>query len=252
MQLRGAWDRNNPRLLGQQPGECYLSRRRLLPFGDLAKQINQGLIRFPSLRRKAGEGVAEVGTVKRSGLVDVSREEALAQRAIWNEADFEFLEGRQHFRFRASPPQRVFALDRSHRLDGVCATDRLHACFRKAEVLNLIFLNQVLHRPRNVFDWHVRVNAVLIEQINGVDLEPLERALGGLLDVLRPAVQARQTLHPAGVELRIEVEPELGGDDHLLAKGGEGFAYELFVRERTLDFGGVEECDAAFDGRPKQ
>ena len=72
--------------------------------------------------------------------------------------------------FRASPPQRVFALDGSDRLDGVGATDRLHSCFRKAEVLHLAFPNQVLHRSRHVFDGHVRVNAVLIEQIDGLDL----------------------------------------------------------------------------------
>ena len=111
MQLRGARDRNDPRLLGQQPGERDLSRCRLLPFCDLAKQIDQGLIRFPSLRRKARDDVAEVGTVERRVFVDLSREEALAQRAEWNEADPEFLERRQHFLFRASPPQRVFALD---------------------------------------------------------------------------------------------------------------------------------------------
>jgi hypothetical protein len=32
------------------------------------------------------------------------------------------------------------------------------------------------------------------------------------------------------------------------AEGSEGFSHELFVRERTVDFGGIEECDAAFDG----
>src|SRR5439155_2115930 len=82
-----ARDRNNPRLLGKQPDERYLSRCRLLPFCDLSKQINQSLIRFPSLRRKARESVAEVGTVERSVFVNLSREEALTQRAVWNEAD---------------------------------------------------------------------------------------------------------------------------------------------------------------------
>ena len=54
----------------------------------------------------------------------------------------------------------------------------------------------------------------------------------------------------AGV--RIDFEPELGGDHHLLAEGSEGFADEFFVREWAVDFGGVEEGDAAFDGRPNQ
>jgi hypothetical protein len=32
----------------------------------------------------------------------------------------------------------------------------------------------------------------------------------------------------------------------------EGFAYELFVRERTVGFGGIEEGDASFDRRANQ
>ena len=51
---------------------------------------------------------------------------------------------------------------------------------------------------------------------------------------------------------RLEVEPELGGDHHLVAERGEGLADELLVRERAVDLGGVEERDAAFDGRPEQ
>ena len=71
------------------------------------------------------------------------------------------------------------------------AADRLHAGFRQAEVLDLAFLDQILHRARDILDRHVRVDAVLIEQIDHVGLEPLQRGLGDLLDVLRPAVQTR-------------------------------------------------------------
>ena len=195
MQLRGAWDRNNPRLLRKQPGERDLSRCRLLPFCDAAEQINQGLIRLESLRREARESAAEVGAVESRVFVDLAREEALAQRAVGHEANAEFLEGRNHFLLRGSRPQRVFALESSERLDGVCATDRLRSRFRKAEVLDLTLLDQVLHSAGDVFDRHVRVNPVLIEQVDDIDLEPLERALDGLLDMLWPAVQARA--HPS-------------------------------------------------------
>src|SRR6266571_5370640 len=146
MQLRGAWDGNNPRLLGKQPGERDLRRGRLLPCGDLAQQIHQGLIRLESLRREARERAAEVGAVERRVFVDLSREEALPQWTIGNEANAEFLQGRQHFRFRSSPPQRVLALEGRERLDRVRAADRLHAGFRKAEALDLALLNQLLYR----------------------------------------------------------------------------------------------------------
>ncbi len=45
-----------------------------------------------------------------------------------------------------------------------------------------------------------------------------------------------------------EGQPELGGDDHLVAHGGEGFPDEFLVGERAVDLGGVEEGDALVDG----
>ena len=48
------------------------------------------------------------------------------------------------------------------------------------------------------------------------------------------------------------LNPNLRSDDHLSPEGREGFAHEFFVRERAVDLGGVEEGDAALDGRPKQ
>ena len=51
--------------------------------------------------------------------------------------------------------------------------------------------------------------------------------------------------HPVGTE----IEAEFRGDHDLVADGGERFAHQLLVRERTVDLGGVEEGDAALDGR---
>jgi hypothetical protein len=120
----------------------------------------------------------------------------------------------------------------------------LYACFGQAEVPDLTFLNQVLHRPRHVLDRHVRVDTVLVEQIDGIDPESLERGLGNHLDVLWPTVQA-DPLRPA---VGIEPESELGGDHHLALERSEGFAHEFFVRERAVDFSGVEKGDTALDG----
>jgi len=83
---------------------------------------------------------------------------------------------------------------------------------------------------------------VLIEQIDGIDLESLERAVSDRLDVLRPTIQA--DLLPLGTEL----ETEFGGYHYSTAERSKRFAHEFFVRERAIRFSGVEECDAAFDG----
>ena len=48
-----------------------------------------------------------------------------------------------HFLFRFSPPQRVFALERRDGLDGVRAADGLHARLGEAEVLDLALLGSV-------------------------------------------------------------------------------------------------------------
>ena len=56
----------------------------------------------------------------------------------------------------------------------------LHACFRKTEVLHLALLDQVFHGSGDVFDGHVRINPVLIEEIDDIGLEPLEGGLGDL------------------------------------------------------------------------
>ena len=70
-------------------------------------------------------------------LVDRPGQEALAERAEGNEADPELLERRQDLLLGLAPPQRILALERGDRLDGMGAADRLHARLREAEVLDL-------------------------------------------------------------------------------------------------------------------
>ena len=62
------------------------------------------------------------------------------------------------------------------------------------------------------------------------------------LDVRGPAVQP-------GLLAAFDLEAELRRDHDAIANRRERFADELFVRERPVHFGGVEERDAAVDGR---
>ena len=114
--------------------------------------------------------------------------EALAQRAVRNEADPKFFERRQNFLLRIAIPKRVFALHRRDGLDCMRPANRLYSCFGKTEMLHLAGLDQIHHRSRYIFDGDVGINAVLIEQVDNIGLEPPERSFGDLLDVLWPAV----------------------------------------------------------------
>ena len=113
-------------------------------------------------------------------------------------------------------------------------------------MLDFPFLNQVLHRSRHVLDGHVRVNPVLVEKVDDVGSEPLERGLGHLLDMFGATVQYRCTLCSPGIDLGVKAE--LGGDHHLPTEGRERLSDQFFVCERSIHFGGIEKCDTAFNG----
>src|SRR6202008_4799199 len=99
--------------------------------------------------------------------------------------------------------ERVLALERSHRLNGVCAANRADAGFRQSEVLDLACEHQVLDRARHVLDRAVRIVWMLIEEIDAGGVESLERGLSHCADVRRPAVEA-------ALPAVLERKPELG------------------------------------------
>src|SRR5208282_2568461 len=135
------------------------------------------------------------------------------------------------------------ALDRGDWLDGVGAADGLRARLRKTKVLHFTLLNQIFHRTSNVFDWHLQVDAMLIEEIDGLDLESFQRSLGNLSNVLGATVDCPRSP---------ELEAEFSSDHDLLSERCEGFANQLFVVEGTVGFSGVEEGNALLDGLPDE
>ena len=143
-----------------------------------------------------------------------------------------------------APEEGVLALQCSDGLHRVCAADVFGACFRKPEVFDFACLDQILDGASSVFDGRVGVNAVLIKEVSGVGPKALERPLDDPLDVVRTAVQSS----PLAVIVRIGLETELGGDDHVFAEGSKCFADDLFIDVRAVDLGSVEERDAALDG----
>ena len=91
---------------------------------------------------------------------------------------------------RPAPPQRIFVLKRGDRLHRMRAAERLDARLGHAEMLDLALGDQVLDGARDILDRHVGVDAVLVEQVDGLDAEPLQRAFDRLADALGPAVDA--------------------------------------------------------------
>jgi hypothetical protein len=116
----------------------------------------------------------------------------------------------------------------------------------QAPVQNLALLHQVLDSASDVLDGNLRVNPVLVEEIDPVGPEPSERTFDRQLDMLRAAVQPRPTL--AGLE--IDVPAELRHDHRPVPEWLRGFAEDAFVLMRAIGLGAVEEGDALVVGCP--
>jgi hypothetical protein len=162
----------------------------------------------------------------------------LTERTERDKSDFELLERRQDRVLGLAPPERVLALQRGHWLYRVRTAYRLHAGLRQPEVPDLAFLNQLLDGAGDVFDRHVLIDAVLIEEVDRVCPEPLQRAFDCSTDVVGIAVER------AGL---LEIPAELGRDHDLLANRSQRLTDKLLICERAVDLCGVEERDATFD-----
>ena len=68
----------------------------------------------------------------------------------------------------------VFGLDGGDWLYGMGATDIRDARLRQTEMQHLALLNEVFDRTGDVFHRHLRVDAVLVEQINVVGAQALQ------------------------------------------------------------------------------
>src|SRR6476619_3208186 len=240
--LCGAGDRDDPRPLREQPREGHLRGRCTPAVGDPAEQVAERP--FGPAGLAGGEPrdvVAEVTRLELRALIDRAGEETLAERAERNEADPQLLEHGEHRLLWLPPPQRVLALQRGHRWDAVGPPDCLRPCLGEAEVPDLPLLNELLDGAGDVLDGNVGVDAVLVEQVDGVGAQPPQRLLHGAPDRVGTAVEAPRL---AGGEL----ETELGGDDDLVTDRFERLADEFLVREWPVDLRRVEERQAALDG----
>jgi hypothetical protein len=126
-------------------------------------------------------------------------------------------------------------------------THRARRGLRHAEVPDLSLADEFFDRARDVFDWHLGIHSVLIEEIDYVGFESLERSIGNVANMVRPTVRPAKAFAVRG-----DVEPELRREYNLGANRSEGFADQFLVNERPVDFGRIEEGHAAIHGCPQE
>ena len=164
----------------------------------------------------------------------------MPERRVRHEADAEFASKREHLGLRVAGPQRVLGLQRRDRVHGVRPADGVDPGFGQADVADLALGDQLGEGADDLLDRRVRVDPVLVVQVDVVGVEPAQRSFDGDADVLGAAVGPDS----AGVRH----EPELGGEHHLVAAALEGAADEFLVGVGAVDLGGVDQGDAEVEG----
>src|SRR5438874_9021388 len=115
-------------------------------------------------------------------------------------------------------------------------------------MLHLDILNYILYSAGNLLNRNIQIDPVLIEQIDGIDPQSLERSLCDLFDVFWSTIESASLPSIIGVGL----PSELRRDYNFPVKRSKRFAYQFFVEERTVYLGGIEERDTSLHGGVQQ
>lgn len=120
--------------------------------------------------------------------------------------------------------------------------DRFGSGLAEAEVLHLARVDQLLDGPRDRLDGYLRVDAVLVEDVDVIHAEVVQAVVGDLADGVGPAVEGAADL----LGRHGHVDTELGGQDHVVAEVPDRLADQDLVGSGApaVHLGGVEEGDA--------
>src|SRR5258708_9928411 len=128
-------------------------------------------------------------------------------------------------------------------MDGMGEADVGYTGLGKAEKAYLSLLDQITYRTGHILHRHLWIDTVLIQQVNVIGLESLERAFDGLTDILRPA-----RCFGADLLAVLETKAKFGGDDYLVAPALERPAEQLLVGQGTIALARIEEGASALAG----
>src|SRR6266403_5008932 len=107
---------------------------------------------------------------------------------------------------------------------------------------DLALLDQFRQRANRFLNWRIRIDAMLVIEVNVFDAQPLQTSFAGLLHVVGLAVDA------AGIGIAgIADNPELCGQHDLVALALDRASDEFFVNVRPVNVSGVEEVNAEFE-----
>jgi hypothetical protein len=115
-------------------------------------------------------------------------EEAAPEGRIGHERDPKFIDQRQQLPLRIAGPKGVLRLQGRDRVDRVGAADGVEAGLAEAKMVDLALFHETGHGPDRVGDRHLRVDPVLVVEVDRLDPEPPQARCAGLRHVVGMAV----------------------------------------------------------------
>ena len=172
--------------------------------------------------------------------VHFPREISPVERAVRDKPYPELLNDPEGLLFMAAESEGVLVFHGRHRKFAVRPSYGFSVGFAHSPAPDLPFAGELAHGSGHLLYRDFPVYAVLVIDVYAVGSQAFEGRLNSLPYGCGPGVL---NLFPAGV-----VEPEFAPYQHAVAVGCEGFADELLVRVRPVDFRGVEEVYAQIHG----
>ena len=111
--------------------------------------------------------------------------------------------------------------------------------FRQSQIADLSRPHQFRHSANRFFDRHLRIDAMLVVQIDGSYPQTLQAPLAAGLHVFRPAIDA-----PHRRVRLVAHNSELGGEKNLFAHAANRLANKHFVVAIAVNVRGVQKRDA--------
>ena len=226
----------------EHPGQRQRGHRQACGLRQLRQALLQAVVGLALGAIEAWQRPPEVVGGQRIHHGRLVGQEGPAQRAVGHKRNAERLGGGQYGLLGAALPQRIFALHGRHRVQCVGGAQALRAHLRQAHGRNLARAHQVPQGAHQVFEWHGRVAAVAVVQVDALHPQALQRCIAGLADVGGRVVDA--PLVAAG----LAHDAELGGHRDLRALAGGEFtqkaAQQGFVVAKPIGVGRVEVVHA--------
>src|SRR5512135_3387715 len=183
----GAGDRNDALPLGQEPRQGQLGWRHVFRGGDLLHSIHELQVLLEVLSLEPRPLATPVVRWQILEAAQLAGEEAAAKRAVRDEADAQFPDGREQLVLRDAAPQRILGLQGGNRVYRVRPADGRGHRLGQAEVTHLPLPYQFRHGTDGLFNGDVRIDTVLVVEVDVVDPQPSERAVAGLAHMFRAA-----------------------------------------------------------------